>query len=231
METRLYRLILLKCVPFIRFTTYYTSLRGNKYHEGYRLLRPGCILLTVDRRKLTSVLIPGTMSHAALCVFKRPPHDALMGVDAYEVAEMTHENYTRSDFFDICKEADRVVILQCLDWDDDYVARVIDACLGFKDAKYDVEFELGVKSLYCSELVYEADKTADYWARGGDDATFDTDQKYGRLQVDLSDVAGLGRPYISPDGLLFAKNVRCVWDSDGFWQGLMGPQIEERICR
>lgn len=229
MQTNLYRQILLKCVPFIRFTTYYTSMRGKQYHDGYKFLRPGQIILTVDKKKLTSLLIPGQMTHAALCVFKRAPYDQLLSVNAFEVAEMTHSDFTRSDFFDICKESDRVVLMQCLDWDHDYTRRVIDACLGFQGATYDVEFDLGVKALYCSELIYQADWHADHAERwykmhleellGGG--------KFGRLQVDLSDLAGLGREYLSPDGLLFAKNVRCVWDSEGKWQGLLGPEIEK----
>jgi len=54
---------------------------------------------------------------------------------------------------------------------------------------------MGVKALYCSELVYQSD--------------FER-----RLDVNLEDLAGLGRKYISPDGLYKAKNVRVVWDSD-----------------
>jgi hypothetical protein len=187
MHTKLYSWLLLHVIPFIRFTTYYTSLRGKKYHAGYELLKPGHILLTLDRKKLTSLLIPGDFTHAAFCVGKHP--------DEYEVAEMTHTNYTKSHFFDICKEADRVVILSCPDFSDGYIQKMIEKCMSFQDAKYDVEFVLGVQALYCSELVYQSD--------------------YLRvLQVDLSDIAGLGRPYLSPDGLYAAKNVKVVWDSD-----------------
>jgi hypothetical protein len=187
MQTKFYSWLLLHIIPYIRFTTYYTSLRGNKYHQGYDLLRPGHIILTVDRKKLTSLLIPGDFSHAAFCVGKYP--------EEYEVAEMTHTNYTKSHFFDICKEADRVVILECPDFSAGYIQQMIDNCMSFETATYDLSFDLGVKALYCSELVYQAD--------------------FRRiLKVDLSDLAGLGRAYISPDGLYAAKNVRVVWDSD-----------------
>jgi len=168
---------------------YYTALRGWKYQRGYKLLQPGDILLTADKKKLTTLLIPGEFTHAALCVDK--------GVE-FEVTEMTHTDYTKSTFFDLCKEADRVVILRCKDWDAEYTKKVIEKCKSFIDAKYDVDFELGINSLYCSELVYQSD--------------FER-----RLQCDLEDLVGLGRPYISPTGIWKVysegKNAMLIWDS------------------
>lgn len=188
-NTKAFNWLLIRVIPYIRFTTYYTSLRGWKYHRGYEKLRPGDIILAKDKRKLTTVLIGGEFTHAALCV-------GLKSEGAqFEVAEMTHHNYTKSDFFDICKESDRVVILECTQFDSAYKRQVIEKCLTFKDALYDTSFELGVKALYCSELVYQSD--------------FEN-----RIGASLEDLAGLGRPYISPTGLYKAKNVRVIWDSD-----------------
>ncbi len=189
MNTDVYAWLLKHVIPYIRFTTYYTSLRGAKYQAGYKKLEPGHIILTIDNKKLTSLLIPGTFAHAALCLGKSN------GSDTYEVAEMTHPDYTKSYCFDICKEADRVVILKCDNWDEEYTQKVIDKCLEFEDVTYDVKFDLGVKTLYCSELVFQSD--------------FER-----RLDINLEDLAGLGRQYISPDGLYKAKNVKVVWDSD-----------------
>lgn len=202
-----WRFLMIRIVPYIRFTTYYTSFRGDKYHRLYEKLQPGHIILAVDKRKLTTLIIPGTMTHAALCVAKRPK-------GRFEVAEMTHTNYTRSDFFDICKEADRVVVLQNNGWVASYLEEVLRSCHSFKDAKYDVAFNLGVKELYCSELVYQSDVKAA--RRLGAEP---------RLLVDLSDIHGLKRPYISPDGILFGRSVRCVVDSDGEWDHLTGPEM------
>lgn len=217
METSFYKFLLLKVVPFIRFSMYYTRLRGNKYHEGWQLLQPGHIVLTIDDKKLTGMLIGGFMSHAALCLAKRDiSHE-------YEIAEMTHTNFTYSDFFDICKEASRVLIINCEDWDKDYKGRVVKAAHSLHNAKYDIEFELGVEALYCSELVLQADKIAYQSILNELDVSSPLNC---RLKVDLSDLAGLGRPYISPDGLLFAKNVRVVWDSDGQFASKLGPEVE-----
>lgn len=155
--------------------------------RGYKKVKNGDFIVVVDNLKLTHFLIPGEFSHAALVIEK--------GAE-WEVSEMTHHNYTKSTFFDICKEADRVVICRCRDWDDEYVKNVlVPECRSFVDVPYDLTFELGVKSLYCSEMVYQSDVEH-------------------RLQCSLEDLAGLGRPYISPVGLYHAKNIDIVWDSD-----------------
>ena len=189
MNTSTYFWTLKHIVPYIRFSTYYPSLRGAKYQEGYALLKTGHIVLTNDSKKLTALLIPGIFAHAALCV--RGSGDA----SHFEIAEMTHTDYTKSYFFDLCKEADHVVIIECVDFDAKYARKVAKKCAEFEDAVYDVKFDFGVKALYCSELVYQAD--------------FEH-----RLDVNLEDLAGLGRDYISPTGLYKAKNIRVVWDSD-----------------
>lgn len=194
METRVYLWALKHVIPYIRFTTYYTSLRGWKYKRGYALLEPGDIILTHDKKKLTSMLIPGEFAHAALCVAKG--HDV-----EFEIAEMTHSDYTKSAFFDICKESDRVVIMRCEDWDADYTQQVINNCLSYSDAVYDPHFNFGdhflrgVRALYCSELIIVADTEK-------------------RLDVCYDDFAGIGQEYISPLGLYHAKNKQVIWDSD-----------------
>lgn len=186
MQSRFYAWLLIKVIPYIRFTTYYATLRGWKYQRGYRLLQPGDIVLTTDKKKLTSLLISGEFTHAALCVDK--------GWE-WEISEMTHTNYTKSTFFDLCKEADRVVIMRCPDFTGVYLGIVIMTCKKLAGAKYDTRFELGIASLYCSELVYQSDPER-------------------KLGCDLSDLVGIGRPYISPTGISQAANIKKVWDSD-----------------
>jgi len=188
MQTKFYYWLLIEVIPYIRFTTYYTSFRGYQYHAGYALLQPGDIILTRDNKKLTTVLIPGEMTHAAMCVSKD---------GKWEISEMTHENYVKNCFFDLCKEADRVVIMRCTDFDPDYTQKVIEKCKSFVGAQYNIEFEFGIKALYCSELDYQSD--------------FER-----RWNVSLEDLAGLGRPYISPTGFLHARNGLIVYDSDNY---------------
>lgn len=231
MNTSFYSWAILKVIPYVRFSMYYTKTRGDKYHEGYHYLEPGMVIGTIDYKKLTGILIPrvtgGILSHAALCVAKRDPKfpDALYSFinplegqgNGIEVVEMTHIHFTFSDFFDVCKESDRVIIFECLDWDDLYKRRVIARALEYREIKYDAKFEHNFRALYCSELILSAD----------------TDAGYGtpRLKVDLSDLMGLGKPYISPDGLLCAKNVRVVWDSKGEFTGMRGQEIKDIIFK
>lgn len=187
-ETKLYSWALYNFIPYIRLTTYYTSMQGKVYHKLYEKLKPGHIILTLDKKKLTSFLIPGTFSHAGLCISKD---------QEWECSEMTHLDYTKSAFADMCFQSDRVVILECTEWDEEYTNKIIERCKDLDGTKYDIKFELGIKALSCAELVYEADYER-------------------RLTVSLEDVAGLGRLYISPDGLFKADNVIIVADSNWY---------------
>jgi hypothetical protein len=166
--------------------------------RGYKLLQPGDIILTNDAWKLTSFLIPGQWTHAALCVTRD---------SEFEIAEMTHTNFTRSTFFDLCKEATRVMILRCQEWDAEYIPKVIQKCLSFSRAQYDIRFCQGPEALYCSELIVESD--------------FEH-----RLKASNEDILGLGMPYVSPTGISLADNVVVIWDSDNEIQPCWDEEIQ-----
>jgi len=185
MTTRIYHFLLKNVIPYIRFSTYYTSMRGKIYHQVYNAIQPGDIILTVDSKKLTTFLIGGEVSHAAVCVSKD---------QNWEVSEMTHSDYTKSTVSDICYESTRVIVLRCVDFDEDYTEQFVDMTKSFDGVPYDNMFSLGVEALSCSELVYEAD--------------FER-----RLEVSLEDVCGIGELYISPTGLLNAWNCKVVIDT------------------
>ncbi len=220
-RTRFFRWLLIDVIPYIRFTLYYTSFPGSKYIEGYRVLTPKHFILAKDSKKLTTLLVNGFMTHAGKCVNRR--RDGVMDpvisneYVTWDIAEMTHKNYTKSHFFDICKESDRVLICRCVDYDDAYSALVNFFTVMLQNSIYDVQFTLGVEALYCSELVYQADRLAS--EKNGLESPV--------LNADLTDSKGLGTKYISPDGLLFASNVICDWDSSGEFTGMMGPAIEQ----
>lgn len=186
MQTNFYAWLVKKVIPYIRFTTYYTSMRGWKYHQIYKAIKPGDIILTVDKRKLTTKLIPGEWAHAAICVSKNKK---------FEVAEMTHTDYTKSTVADLCFEADRVRVLRGTKFTPAYTKKFIAKCKSFEGVPYDDQFILGVKALSCSELVWACD--------------FEE-----RLELSLRDIAGLGREYISPTGIAKARNIEYVIDTD-----------------
>lgn len=179
MKRKLYFFFLRRVVPFIRFSMSYTKLKGWQYHKLYSILEPGDIIVTIDRKKLTSLLIPGEFSHAAMCVSK----DGI-----WEVSEMTHTDYTKSCFFDICKESDRVVILGLKDATPSEQGGAIAVCKSLQQVKYDMRFLLGIEALYCSELCLVC------WGNE-------------KLKADTSDFAGIGQPYVTPTDLYEAEGV------------------------
>ena len=188
MKSRFFEFLLIRILPFVRFNPYYTEIRGWKYKRGYSLLCPGDIILSKDRWKLLSAFIPGGFAHAALCIAKGDGEE-------FEVAEMTHTGYTKSAFFDICKEADRVVILRCHDWDEDYIRRVVETCRSFDGKRYDVTFSSDLDSLYCTQLVVESDIEK-------------------RLKISFVRLPVAGRPVHTPACLYSAENISVIWDSD-----------------
>lgn len=187
-NTQIYSDFLLKVIPYIRFSLYYTSLRGNQYNEAYNIIKAGDFIVCRDSKKLTTILIGGEWTHAALFLGK------ISDDEEYECAEMSHTSFTKSDFFDVAKESTDFAIFRCLDYDEVYIKEIVKKCKSFEGTPYDVGFDLGIKALYCSELVYQSD--------------FEK-----RLKVNLDDIRGLGRKYISPSGLAKALNVECIYES------------------
>lgn len=188
MQSKTYNWILNRIIPFIRISFYYSDMRGFKFKRAYKILRAGDIILCKDKWKLTTWLIPGEFSHAALCIDKEEYSE-------FEIAEMTHKGFTKSTFYDIFRESTRLLILRCIDWDEKYIKKVTDKCKTFEGTPYDDMFEFGIKALYCSEMIYEADEEK-------------------RLIVSIEDLMGLGKSYISPIGIYHAKNIEVIWDSE-----------------
>lgn len=174
----------------MRSTTQLTPTRGNQYNAAYKVIKRGDFILTKDKNKATAVLIGGDWAHAVQFLGK------VSDGEEYECAEMTHHNYTKSDFFDVVKESSSFAIFRCVDFDEEYCKKMRDFCkTNFSSAVYDKGFEMGIRALYCSELIYQADYER-------------------RLQVDLTDLRALGRQYISPTGLSLGKNVVCIFSSE-----------------
>lgn len=190
MEWSLWVWVLRDVIPSIRFSLHSTKMTGRQYRVGYSLLQPGDIILSRNDRALTTICIPGYWSHALLCVGR------IDRGDAYEIAEMVGTGFVKSDFFDTCHQADHVIILRCPEWDLDYARDVIARCMSYDGLPYDFKFAFGVRALYCSELIYQAD--------------FEH-----RLKLTTADMMGLGIvEYVSAQDIREAGNVDVVWDSD-----------------
>lgn len=228
MYWRVWNWALRKVVPKIRFSTYYAQPNnpdfidwGPLVKRAYKVLKPGHIILAIDEKNLAGKIIgkvtadkmgndndgdgeADVLTHAAFCVSKSD--------DDFEIAEMTHYNFTKSCLDDVCFKSTRVMILECSDFDPAYVRKMIKLTPYFEHVKYDNQFHMGYQgpsdnekeflkhkfvfgneSLACSELVYEYD--------------FER-----RLQVNLEPLLGVTN-YLSPMGLYNAKNVKIIWDS------------------
>lgn len=192
-------------IPFIRFTTFYAEPDNKNFQQwgalenrGYPHLQAGDLIFAYDSKKLTSRIIGSATkelgghqpyfmpSHVALCVAK--------GGD-FEIAEMTHHDYTKSTWTDVCRESTRIVIGRCTAWDKTYVDNtIVPMALSFTKKKYDDAFVMGSESLACSELPYFADLEK-------------------RAEVDLKPVVGT-TPYITPVGWVLGKNIEIIWDSN-----------------
>lgn len=108
-----------------------------------------------------------------------------------KIAEMKANNFDVVTVDEFCKHATRIAVLRLTPWDEKYARKMADTALSFSNRKYDYRFDLGVEALYCSELVYQSD--------------FEQ-----RLKCDLSDLVGMGRPYISPEGIYTAQGLSVI---------------------
>lgn len=195
--------VMKKWIPRLRFSTTYPVPENKNYRhwgalqkKGRAHLKIGDMVFTRDEKKLASAAIGKATgadedfvpAHVGLVI-------ALDPVETFEIAEMTHNDFTESTWSDLTHESTRTVIARCADFDSDYIDRVlVPTCRSFKDKVYDIKFTQGSDELICSELVFFSDIE-------------------GRLEVDLSPVIGMD-PYISPMGLLKGRNVEIVWDSN-----------------
>ena len=190
MATKVYNWFLSKIMPKLRLSNSYTKLDGDDYRVAYDRLKPGDIIVTSDNSNMITKLIGGMYSNAALCVAKDPSGKHI------EIVEMIGPGYKEIAFYDLAKECDKMAILRCDAFDPEYVEKLVERALSFKGATYDrkFQFESGLKALYCSELIYEAD--------------FER-----RMDVSLEDLVNIRREYISPTGLYMGKNISRIFIS------------------
>lgn len=203
--TKVFDFLMLKVIPFIRFSVYYAIPENKQFikwgaleRRGYKQLQAGDIILCIDNKKFSSRVIgAATKNISGKEPYFMPSHVALcvgLGTE-FEIAEMTHHNYTKSTWEDVCRESTRVVIARCKDWDKEYVNdTIIPMAKSFKNKKYDNRFEMSTDKLACSELPYHADLER-------------------RAKLNLEPVIG-DRQYITPVGWILGENIEIVWDSN-----------------
>lgn len=228
MRTKIYNWLVKDIIPYIRWTTYY-ALPSNKnfakwgalVNLGYSKLRVGDVILTVDDKKLTTKFITAATatnekldfipSHAAVCVSKD---------GKFEVAEMTHSNFTKSTFSDVCYESTRVVIIRMKPWNKKYIDSMMELVPHLENIEYDRMFKMGLEALSCSELPYAMDSITNYRLTNklGLEESLKVVESMDKLpqtkaSLDLEPVVG-DQEYISPLGWFLSKDAEIVWDSE-----------------
>ena len=228
MRTKFYSWLVRDVIPYIRFSTYYALPSNPNFlkwgalaNKGYAKLDIGDIILTVDDKKLTTKIITAATardkkldfvpSHAAICVSKD---------GKFEVAEMTHSDFTKSTWNDICYESTHVKIIKCGSWSKEYIQGMMTLIPYLESVKYDQLFKMGVESLSCSELPYAMDAIWNYALKNNLPApeAIEAVRKLGtfppaKAKVDLAPVVG-NEDYISPLGWYMAEDAIEKWDSD-----------------
>ena len=145
-------------------------------------IRLGDVLVVKDRHKLTNILIGGEFSHCGM----------YLGLG--EVGEMAANGYGAVSLRTFLSHSTKIKVLRLRDYDKKYATLMVRKfrMLGHP-ADYDIKFSLGIDLLACSEIIYHADIE-------------------NRMKADLTDIAGLGRPYISPDGIAKAPGLKEWFD-------------------
>lgn len=109
------------------------------------------------------------------------------------IAEMSSNGFDLRTVNDFCKKTTRISMLRFKDGSQDYGLKVAEKALSFSNSTYDFSFDLANDLFYCSELVY----ASDFEHRGG---------------FDLTDLVGLGKPYLSPVGVYEGKGLNVIFE-------------------
>jgi uncharacterized protein YycO len=136
-----------------------------------RAANVGDVLLTTRRGSLTSRLIPGFWSHAAIVV------------DGDAVVHATYPNVSRSSITELVLGATDVMIVRPVFADGEQRGTAIRWALMQLGHPYDLGFEHGVDAFYCSELVWLA------YGAAVPEWSFDARKRLGVATVTPQDLA------------------------------------------
>lgn len=182
MESCLWIWVLKRVIRKLRLPWGDVQMTAAKFRAVQRTVRAGSILLGVKAGWLANRLTPGETSHGALCI------------NDQQVAEMVGEGFRVVNLMDFVWHYSRVIVLSCMNWDEEYVADVvIPTCHKYEKVPYDHGFKPGARSLYCFELIEACDPD-------------------GRLHLQYESL--FGRKLITGDSILTAPNVHVVCDTD-----------------
>lgn len=163
------------------------KISGKDYYEASGVIQPGDILLAETNGHLTTWLIPGFWTHAAIYCGKDP-------VTGHElVVEAVGAGVIKNDLVTFMLSKDAVAILRPTFTDIETRGKAVALALKQAGKPYDYEFDFQAsdnKAFYCAELVYWAYKeTVPSWA-------FELRSRFGQPTVtpqDFYDAKGYWR--------------------------------------
>lgn len=172
---------------------------GLIYYKVLPLLKPGHIFVTKIRGELTSVIIPGYWSHAAIYT------PQVVGNINEFVTEAEGPGVVRTDLVSFLLTKDAFLVLEAIgipDYVTELAADLAHRALGdLYDFKLKVEFQDPIpKAFYCSGLVW--------WA-------YDKACKEFKFPCPFVAKKQLGVFTVSPDDIAKSGNFRVVFDSRG----------------
>lgn len=174
---------IVRVLPKIRFNFQPPKMTSSMFYEFQKALRPGDLIFSSDRSKLSSWLIPGRWDHVAVVSNLTNEFGVPLIVEAHQpvVRWVTP--------FQFCHDSDFVGVGRPTD--PKLATRFAEECRKFVGIPYDSLFAKGREALYCSEIIWE----------------MDADNELG---FDDTDARGLGVPYLSPDGLACSQHLDWV---------------------
>jgi cell wall-associated NlpC family hydrolase len=130
--------VLTSVIPKIRFSIKPPEMTGGVFAEFNNILRPGDLVFSSDRSKLSSWLIPGDWDHVGVYIGNS------------EIVEAVQPVVRITSVFDFCHSSDVVGVARHPWLNLRYVINVARATIG---RPYDTFFDRGNEALYCSELI------------------------------------------------------------------------------
>lgn len=184
--------MLIRIVPHVRLSTGYGRTSYEDYREILEHAQVGDIIVSTDRAKLATILIPGKWSHIGLVT--HCDDRSVMITEA--VMPMVRE----TSLYDFCRTSDSVALFRHKGFSElrgdeamanrQKVAGIAKSLIG---VSYDTMFTFGPEALYCAELI---------------------DRCYLEYaSFDWTDAWGIGAPYLTPDGVVCSEDLYCVYQA------------------
>lgn len=201
MLSKLHGLLLNLLKPFLRWASNkhlpftHKLVTGKDYYKALKNLKPGSIFVTKIRGDLTSYIIPGYWSHAA--IYAPISH----GMTNEFVMEAEGPGVLQTDLVSFMTSKDYLLILEPMGLTDRIMANAAEIATAQLGKPYDYDFDFhitGQKSFYCSELVWWA------YAKACESSA---------MACPFIPKNELGVATVSPDNIAEGINFRIVFDS------------------